>query len=71
MSLAREAAKNGETLAPAADTTALTQPDMAGETTSEIASTVDDSQVFSDMPESAPQDDADTENLRPEDVFKD
>ena len=84
--LAREAAKNGEKLAPASDTTALgedtanpfaeTQDETQVDThldrpTDYGDSAVDSSQVFADMPDSTPQADEGEENLRPEDVFKD
>ena len=71
--LAREAAKSGETLKDADETTAL-QAEPVAEVTpeanaAEIAASVDDSQVFSDMPGNEPSE-AQVETLRPEDVFK-
>ena len=71
--LAREAAKSGETLKDADETTAL-QAEPVAEVTpeanaAEIAASVDDSQVFSDMPGNEPSE-AQEETLRPEDVFK-
>lgn len=76
--LAREAAKNGETLMDATETTALqgdampqTGPDAAPQFTPEpVQRPIDDSQVFADIPESAPQEDTNEGPLRPEDVFK-
>ena len=71
--LAREAAKSGETLKDADETTAL-QAEPVAEVTpeanaAEIAASVDDSQVFSNMPGNEPSE-AQVETLRPEDVFK-
>lgn len=71
--LAREAAKSGETLKDATETTALQAETLAEAPVEEaapadIAAKVDDSQVFADTPRSAPQEQEET--LRPEDVFK-
>lgn len=71
--LAREAAKSGETLKDATETTALQAETLAEAPVEEaapadIAAKVDDSQVFADTPRTAPQEQEET--LRPEDVFK-
>jgi hypothetical protein len=67
--LAREAAKSGEVLKDADETTALQTEPVVELNAEEVAAKVDDSQVFADM--SAPaSDDAQEETLRPEDVFK-
>ena len=71
--LAREAAKSGETLKDAVETTALqteeVNPTAAEPTPAEAAAKVDESQVFADMPSSEPAEPQE-DRLRPEDVFK-
>ena len=68
--LAREAAKNGEVLKDATETTALVQdvPDTP-ELPAAPTAPIDDSNVFADAPAPAPEEDTE-EALRPEDVFK-
>jgi len=65
--LARDAAKNGDVLKDATETTAVVQdtPDAPAAPIQPI----DDSNVFADAPTAAPAEDTD-EALRPEDVFK-
>ena len=74
--LAREAAKNGETLKDAAETTAIDAPSAgqadapaAFEPTPAPSAPVDDSAVFSNF-ESSADENSNEETLRPEDVFK-
>jgi hypothetical protein len=68
--LARGAAKNGEVLKDATETTALVQdvPDTP-ELPAAPTAPIDDSNVFADAPAPAPEEDTE-EALRPEDVFK-
>jgi hypothetical protein len=71
--LAREAAKNGEVLKDATETTAVTAetPDMTPmDAPVEAPKPIDDSQVFADSPSSDVADESTDEPLRPEDVFK-
>ncbi len=72
--LAREAAKNGETLGDtlkdATETTALQSEPVDAPTAYEpAAKPIDDSQVFADIP-STPSEDMQEDTIRPEDVFK-
>lgn len=72
--LAREAAKNGETLGDTLknpmETTALqSEPVDAPLAYEPAAKPIDDSQVFADIP-SSPADDESEDAIRPEDVFK-
>ena len=75
--LAREAAKNGEVLKDATETTAVTgaAPDETPmdaplETPTQAPQPIGDSQVFADSPSAAPADHGTDAPLRPEDVFK-
>ena len=74
---AREAAKNGEVLKDATETTAVTGDapdvtpmDVSLETSTEAPQPINDSQVFAESPSSAPADDGTDVPLLPEDVFK-
>ena len=71
--LAREAAKNGEVLKDATETTALISETPAVtpmDTPAETPEPIDDSQVFADSPSFDTADESTDEPLRPEDVFK-
>ncbi|HAT08087.1 MAG TPA: DUF1013 domain-containing protein [Rhodobiaceae bacterium] len=75
--LAREAAKNGEVLKDATETTAVTGDapavtpmDAPLETPTEAPKPIDDSQVFAESPSATPADNGTEVPLRPEDVFK-
>jgi hypothetical protein len=65
--LTREAAKNGEVLKDATETTAVVQD--TPHKPEAPAQPIDDSNVFADAPAAAPAEDTE-ESLRPEDVFK-
>jgi hypothetical protein len=65
--LTREAAKNGEVLKDATETTAVVQD--TPHKPEAPAQAIDDSNVFADAPAAAPAEDTE-ESLRPEDVFK-
>ena len=69
--LAREAAKNGEVLKDATETTALQNEPAPEFVSSAPGKRVDDSNVFSDIPSTPAAAEETEEALRPEDVFKD
>jgi hypothetical protein len=68
---AREAAKNGETLKDATETTALQNEPAPEFVSSAPGKRIDDSNVFSDIPTTSESGDETEEAPRAEDVFKD